>query len=289
MGNYKNCLVSNLTLRRRVAERIAVPLKRAGVETPIIEEITHAAEVISAFYYQAMQQHGQLALPHIPAFAHGKAYGEVAGLWYRVTFPKPIGNPNVVAVAEGRRGEIPEVRMPTITVPRVKVPTVELPTIRDVTVPDFVLPYVRESIGRFECGWSAAGLTDGLNDMIGILEDGLKRINNIIDRANAAMAEIRKNIREVYGSVKEFREKVQKTFNTYTADLQDLFNTHIADLEGRINEGLGRILPALYMVWGIPSNMAVTPVHIRNVTNLGFEFQSFGKTTIHWICIGARV
>jgi hypothetical protein len=263
-----------LALRRRIAERIAVPLKRAGVETPILEELPHKAEEITAFYYQAVEQysHGQLELLHIPAFAHGKAYGETAGLWYRVTFPKPIINADVVAVAEGRKGEIPEVKMPTITIPRV-----ELPTIRDITVPDIALPHVPTSIGRFQCGWAVSGITDGLNDMIIILEEGLTRINETIDKADAAMAEIRKNLRDVYDSIKDFREKLQTTFNT-----------HVTDLEARINTGLGRVLPALYKAWGIPSNMAVTPVHIRNVTSTGFEFQSFGRCTVHWFAIGTR-
>ena len=238
-----------MAIRRRIAERIATPLKRAGVETPVLEQIPHRAEEISAFYYQLVQEasRGQVTeLLRIPAFAHGKAYGETAGFWYRVTFPKPINNPNVVAVGEGRRGEIPEVKAPRITIP-------------DITIPDITIPRVPTSLGRFECGWAIASLTDGLNDLVEVLEGVLVRINEIIDKTSDAVAKTRENIRQ-----------------------------YVDNIRDSVNSGLGGILPALYVAWGIPSNMAVTPLHIRNVTSTGFEFQSFGRTTCHWICLGTR-
>ena len=41
-----------MAIRRRIAERIATPLKRAGVETPVLEQIPHRAEELAAFYYE---------------------------------------------------------------------------------------------------------------------------------------------------------------------------------------------------------------------------------------------
>ena len=264
-----------MAIRRRIAERIATPLKRAGVETPVLEQIPHRAEELAAFYYEAVQQssRGQIAeLLRIPAFAHGKAYGETPGFWYRVTFPKTILSPNVVAVAEGRSGAIP-----AVTAPRITIPTVDLPTLKDITIPDIVIPRVPTSLGRFQCGWAIASLTDGLNDLMGVLEGVLVRVNEIIDKTSDAVAKTRENIRDVYDSLTDFRSKVQASLNKYRDNI-----------ESSVNSGLGRILPALYIAWGIPSNMAVTSVNIRNVTSTGFEFQSMGKTTIHWICLGTR-
>lgn len=264
-----------MAIRRRIAERIATPLKRAGVETPVLEEIPHRAEEIAAFYYEPVQSvRGQIAeLVRIPAFAHGKAYGETAGFWYRVTFPRAISNPNVVAVAEGRKGAIPEVKAPTITIPRV-----DLPTIRDITIPDIYIGRIPQSLGRFACGWAISGLTDGLNDLMVFTEENiLKKINEVIDKISDAVKKTRDDIRAVHESVREFRDKVQASVNAHTANIEVV-----------VNSGLGQILPALYTAWGIPSNMAVTPVHIRNVTSTGFEFQSFGKTTVHWLALGTR-
>jgi len=264
-----------LAIRRRIAERIATPLKRAGVETPVLEQIPHRAEELAAFYYEPVHQssRGQIAeLIRIPAFAHGKAYGETAGFWYRVTFPRPINNPNVVAVAEGRRGEIP-----TVKAPRITIPTVDLPTIPPITIPDIVIPRVPTSLGRFECGWAIKSLTDGLNDLIVVLEGVLVRVNEIIDKTSDAVKKVRDNVKDVYDSLTDFRGKVQTALNKYRDNI-----------ESSVNTGLGGILPALYAAWGIPSNMAVTPLHIRNVTASGFEFQSFGRTTCHWICLGTR-
>ena len=266
-----------MAIRRRIAERIATPLKRAGVETPVLEQIPHRAEELAAFYYEAVQQssRGQIAeLLRIPAFAHGKAYGETAGFWYRVTFPKTILSPNVVAVAEGRRGEIPTVKAPTISIPRV-----DLPTLKDITIPDIVIGRLPTALGRFECGWMPPlpGITDGLNDLMVRLEEALARINEIIDKTSDAVAKTRENIRDVYDSLTDFRSKVQASLNKYRDNI-----------ETSVNSGLARILPALYKAWGIPSNMAVTSINVRNVTSTGFEFQSLGKCTVHWICLGTR-
>lgn len=44
----------------------------------------------------------------------------------------------------------------------------------------------------------------------------------------------------------------------------------------------------LYQMWGLPTNMVPTPLHIRNVSDTGFEFQSYGNTTAYWFAIGKR-
>ena len=337
-----------MAIRRRIAERIATPLKRAGVETPVLEQIPHRAEELAAFYYEAVQQssRGQIAELLRIAFAHGKAYGKTPGFWYRVTFPKTILSPNVVAVAEGRRGAIPEVTAPTISIPRVALPTmpsipkVKIPTIPDITIPDIVIGRVPTSLGRFSCGWAIAGLTDGLNDLMVVLESVMARINEIIDKTSGAVKEVRDNVEDTIQSIKDLRANAQTTFDTYgsnvNASLKDYkgkiqaaldeyrtniersvnigldnyketvqtaidlamsdfrgkvqtsLNTYRGNIESSVNSGLGRILPALYAAWGIPSNTAVTSINVRNVTSTGFEFQSLGRCTIHWICIGTR-
>ena len=59
--------------------------------------------------------------------AWGKAYGETAGLWYRVRFPKPLSNPSVIAVGEVRLGT-----MPIRRIEKLKFPLVEAPPFKDI-------------------------------------------------------------------------------------------------------------------------------------------------------------
>jgi len=281
-----------LAVRRRIAERIATPLKRAGLETPVLEQIPHKAEQLTAFYYQAVEASGgrQVAeLLKIPAFAHGKAYGEIAGFWYRVTFSKPIMNPSVVAVAEGRRGAIPKVKAPTISIPTVELPKIRDISIPDITIPDFEIPRLPTAVGRFECGWAISRLTDGLNDLMVVVETMLARINEIIDKVSGVVKETRDTIKATHDKLKENILATQESLKESRNNTQTAINKYGEYIESSVNEGLSQIIPILYQIWGLPSDMVISPVSIRNVTSTGFEFQSLGKFTVHWICVGQRV
>jgi hypothetical protein len=271
-----------------VAERIATPLKRAGVETPILEEIPHKAEEISTFYYQAEQYGGQLELLRLPAFAHGKAYGETAGFWYRVTFPKPINNPSVSCIPEARTGEIPQVKMPTIGITRVPLPKIaeiKVPTDIGINpIPVGAPKFTYECTGPL-CGFSpykeitelGQSIASVLNEISDKVMEEQNRVNQVIFRINDALKKIIDTVKSLDAKVDDLRTKVDEAVDTLRLNA-----------ENSVNDGLNRILPALYTLWGLPKTMAATPIHVRNVTSTGFEFQSLGKTTIWWIAIGTR-
>lgn len=232
-----------MALRKVIAERVSGLKKRLPTETPIIQEIPVTAKTLSSALFTLPAVGGI-----IPSIARGKAYGDIAGLWYRVTFPKPLNNPSVVVVGEGR-GEV----LPT--------PSAGVPAIANITIPSARSGHVPTSLGRFTCGWAIASLTDGLNDLMTTLEGVLGRINQVVDDLYSGLEEARASLTSLDAKVNDLRSKVNDTFAS--------------------------IIPSLYNAWGIPTSMALTPLHIRNVTSTGFEFQSYGKTTCYYIGIGS--
>jgi len=279
-----------MAIRRRIRERITAGLKKAGIETPILQEIPVKAVQEYSLYFEPVEVSGKLPgqAIRIPAIAYGKAYGEVAGQWYRVTFPRPIYDPTVAGIAEARKGEIPTVEAPTISIPRLEVPKVELPPIAPLTLKGFGIPHVPTSLGRFECGWAISGITDGLNDLMGVLEGVCRTVNEIIDKLVDAVVKTINDIKAVHESLRKFRDETQEALNEYNANLQATLDGFRINIEKSVNTGLSRVIPALYRAWGIPRNMAITPLHIRNVTSTGFEFQSYGSTTCYWLAVGRR-
>lgn len=294
-----------MALRRRVAERIATPLKRAGVETPILEEIPHKAEEITAFYYEAVQSSGQVTeLLRLPAFAHGKAYGETAGFWYRVTFPKPIRNPSVACIAEARKGEIPTVKIPPISIPKISVSTISMPKIAEVTVPtDIGIPTIPVGAPKFTwvCTGPLCGFTpykeigeamDAVAEVLNTISDNVmevqNRINQIIFRINEVLKKIIDTAKALDAKIDDLRDKADVALQGLRVNADTALEELRANTESCVNSGLNAVLPALYTLWGIPRTMVATPIHVRNVTDTGFEFQSLGKTTIWWLAIGTR-
>jgi len=254
-----------MVLREIVAERVSGLKKHLPGETPIAQEIPVAAKIISSALFTLPGVEGI-----IPVIARGKAYGEQAGLWYRVTFLKELTEPSVVAVGQGRLGVIPTPRAPTIAIASTAVPTgakISIPSVRSGHVPT--------SLGRFSCGWAITSLTDGLNDLVGTLESVLVRLNEVIDDVVSSVNEARNSIQSLDSKVDDLRAKVNSALDTLRKNTED-----------SVNSGLAAIIPSLYDAWGIPRTMALTPLHVRNVTSTGFEFQSYGKTTCYYIAIG---
>lgn len=301
-----------MAVRRTIAETVRRPLKRAGVKTPILDKIPLPARIISSseFVFPA-------AMGVIPVIARGKAYGEVAGVWYKVFFPRAIRDASVVAIGEGRTGEIPVVKAPTISIPKVSVaiPTVsvrvasaKVPKVADIKVPKIDLPSIPTSLGRFECGWAISGLCDGLNDMVVILERGLRRINELRDKLATTLDQVKSSMDGIDAKVDDLRAKVNTALDELRKNSQASINDGLSKLRGNVksgadtalgtmgtnissavNSGLAKVLPSLYDAWGIPKTMALTPLHVRNVTKTGFEFQSYGKTTCYYIAVGRRL
>jgi hypothetical protein len=283
-----------------VAERIATPLKRAGVETPILEEVPHAAEVISTFYYEATQySQGQvLERLRLPAFAHGKAYGKVAGMWYRVTFPRPIADASVVCVGMARRGEVPRPKVREAVIKSIeRLKAIDVPRI-DINIPDWELhiPTADDFVNlvkNFFGDWMAFNwMRDAIAWAVGNWEYAIWNLffrprlfeelnNKVLAPLRTSLNNVRAGINSTIDRINEsLREAVDRT----NAALDELrLKTRDA-----INERMPEILTELYEAWGVPSNMAITPLHVRNITSTGFEFQSYGETTVVWMAMGTR-
>lgn len=280
-----------MALRRRLAERMS-RLKPAGLETPVISEIPLRAEIIS-----------QLELPfppvlgRIPIIVKGKAYGEVAGRWYRVVFPRALKDPSVTPVGVARGTTLPKVTVPTIAIKAVdKIPKVDLPVIT-ITVPrikwkiptaDDFIDGIKEHLGD----WSVFNwMRDALAYAYGhaqywgystFTKPWQVKMNAVLGNVYTSFDNTRKAINDTISRINDRIETVRTRVNDGFDTLRD--NTKTA-----VDGGLARLFPALYGAWGIPRNMALTPLHVRNVTRTGFEFQSYGKTTCYYIAVGERL
>lgn len=293
-----------LVARQVLAERVSGLKKLVPVETPVVDQIPVPAKSIMAEALSLGRIEGI-----IPIIARGTAYGETSGAWYRVTFPRALANPSVVAIAQGRGGTIPTPRAPSISILTVgvgvasaPVSSAGVPAAASIVVPSARKGHVPTSLGRFGCGFAIASLTDGLNDLVITLESVLRRMNEVVDDLYSGLEKTRSSLTSLNTKVDDLRTKVNSAFSDTTSrvnsaletlrrNTESATNTGIDRLrrntESSVNSGLAAVLPLLYSAWGIPANMAVTPLHVRNITSTGFEFQSYGKTTCHYIAMGS--
>ncbi|MDH5390278.1 MAG: cold-shock protein [Candidatus Bathyarchaeota archaeon] len=302
-------------LRRILAERLARAEKYVPVEAPILREIPVPATMIEHQAFSALElvegTEGVLSaklqdsLLRIPSLEWGRNYGETAGQWYSVTFKKTLASPEVVAVGESRAGEIlfkeilraSKIAVPTITIPKVGIRTWHC------TKCDFgwfslayqpSCPQCKSGppseiggAGRYEtCGWYLAlwnakkrlgdwGLLNWARDTIatvfawfGYVFCGTSGVFVLLDTMSA--------------QVDKIQDSIQTAINSAISDINRRIGEQIDAVRNRVNERL----QDLYDIWGLPRNLAITPIHVRNVTPTGFSFLSLGKTTIHWVAIG---
>jgi len=71
--------------------------------------------------------------------------------------------------------------------------------------------------------------------------------------------------------------------------LNILWDTFVQTQIDKVRDAVNLRLYDLYEMWGFPTNMVPTPLHIRNISDSGFEFQSYGNTTTFWFAIGKRI
>jgi len=280
-----------MTLRQIIAERISPIKKRLKIETPVIDETPVVAKILSELALELPEILGK-----VPMIARGKAYGETAGLWYRVAFAKALSEPSVVAVAEGRVGSIPSVAAPKITIARVEYPiiSVAVPAAIPVEIPTTVIPYINESFPYLtsDLAWVRDQICAPINRIVRSLYNVQSRINDTIGRINEGFAKTKKAVEDTNTSIGDLRGKSESAINMglsgssyYT---QRALNTTIINTQDSVNKGLASLIPSLYAAWGLPSTMLITPIHVRNVTSTGFEFQSYGKTTCYYIAVGSK-
>ena len=278
-----------MTLRSVIAQRVSPIKKRFQIATPIIDEVAVKAEILSM---------EELALPGvggvIPYIARGKAYGLNAGQWYRVTFSRSLSEPSIVAVGEARAGTIPSVSSPSITIASVSIAqaSVAVPAAVPVAIPTTLVPYINESFPYLisDITWVNEQICKPVNQITKSLYNIQSRINDTIGRINDGFAKTKKAVEDTNTSIKDLRGKAETAINDglskETSNVQQALGTTIANTRDSVNKGLATLIPSLYAAWGLPSTMIITPIHIRNVTSTGFEFQSYGKTTCYFIAIG---
>jgi len=101
------------------------------------------------------------------------------------------------------------------------------------------------------------------------------QIDYVRDRVNEV-------VRDTYNNLMDQIDYVRDRANEVLSENFDKLMDQIDAVEDRINKRL----VDLYEMWGIPKNIALTPLHVRNVTSHGFEFLSLGNTTAYWFAVG---
>jgi hypothetical protein len=276
------------------------------VETPLANEIALPADID---HIQAPPAWGNItnfqelieAMEKLPVVVSGSAYGKMAGQWYSVIFPRRVENPHVVCTAMARAGsfitsEIPRVSMPSLKeipkeareeIPDIKLTWPSKDTMSSETrakLEEGCIKMIKERIGEwlappflstgtFCKGIANASFGEWLSDFwdtyIKIKFEDLKYgITDTIDL--------------VYKKLWNQTDKATSTLQDNIAILYNSTNSQVDQIRDRINN----VLKDLYKMWGVPSGYILTPVHIRNITPTGFEFQSYGETTVQFVAVG---
>jgi len=127
------------------------------------------------------------------------------------------------------------------------------------------------------------------------------QIDQVRDTMNAKISEQVDKINSALSSqvdkVKTRLDDLRNYTNVALSSQVDKINTRLSTLVNNINSAnssqvdkvivrVNTVLADLYDTWGLPSGIIATPVHVRNVSTTGFEWQSYGETTVYWIAIG---
>lgn len=102
-----------------------------------------------------------------------------------------------------------------------------------------------------------------------------------IDQVQASLWE---SLEDSYDVLTAQVEKIRTFINEGIITEFNAVQDQVDEIQVRANE----ILDDLYDSWGVEKGTILTPVHVRNVNSSGFEFQSYGDTTIYYIAVGRR-
>lgn len=119
-------------------------------------------------------------------------------------------------------------------------------------------------------------LKDGVNDTVDLLHE---KLWGQIDKAKDSLQKMQGDY------AIEMTDQINKVRDNIGATIGDVHN-EIFTQTNYVRDRVNNVTKDLYRMWGVPSGYILTPVHIRNVTSAGFEFQSYGNTTVHYIAIG---
>ena len=125
---------------------------------------------------------------------------------------------------------------------------------------------------------------DNVRDAVNkAIADQMDKINSAlssqVDKINVRLGDLRGNVNTALSSQVD---KINARLSTLVDNINGTNSSQIDKVIARVNT----VLTDLYDSWGLPSGIIATPVHIRNLSTSGFEWQSYGGTTVHWIAIG---
>jgi len=237
----------------------------------------------------------------------GKSYGATKGTWYKVPFEATfLSEPSVVIIGVARSGTLKTRVIEKVTTARVaavdkivaaKIAKFEIPRIGIGTadevgrkVGDAYRDKAKDRLGDWTPAFNwmrdlilsavwALGYITGtwIHWMYTILVQ--PQIDQVRDAVNNAISGQVDRINSALSS------QVDR-INTRLSGLVDNVNAATSDQVDRVIARVNAVLTDLYDSWGLPSGVIATPVHVRNVSTTGFEWQSYGDTTIHYIAIG---
>lgn len=304
---------------------IEVPLPAEIIETnagPRIAEITDWRDLLNF-------------MKLMPTVISGKAYGRIAGQWYKVIFPKRLKNPHVVVTSEARAGAFITSEIPRATKPRLReILRARPPSL--ITIPK----ETREKIKEIRLDWPSP--QEMISDARAKLQEGCNRIirekvgthltpflstetfckgitfasfgewisgfwhthvkQKFIDLKDGVNETVDLLHKKLWGQIDKAKDALQKMQGDYAIEMTDQINkvrdnigATIGDVHNELytqtnytRDRINSVIKDLYRMWGVPSGYILSPIHIRNVTSTGFEFQSFGDCTIHYIAIGVE-
>lgn len=215
----------------------------------------------------------------------GVSRGPAKGIWYRVVFPSPVRDAAVVAVAEGKGGAIKTRAIDKIESVKVagigKISDVRAKTISRITTSKSEISgRLKRDFGDWWAfNWARDSIVSVLTEILYWVHYHL--VQPQTDKVQLA---INSAIGDINSKINRQVDTIASRVNTVVGD----FNSKIDRQIDRVTDRTNYILSDLYDMWGLPKNMALAPVHIRNVRSAGFEWLSLGNMKCHWICIGKR-
>lgn len=251
----------------------------------------------------------------------GEASAPSAG-WTRTDFGTTLKSAQVIAVGEVRNATFidrsitrldninvsPLAMFKNIAIPNLAtLPTVSFRPLERITKPDFY----NDLKAKFKASMGDWGMFNAVRDMaiepvarttafglsLGwefMIQPSLDKVQNFVDGIRS----------EIETKVNLLKNTVQSNFGTVTSTINTQVNETINNIQLVMNNAVGALdgkittqttalqnranqtLRDLYDMWGLTPGIAATPIHVRNITETGFEWLSLGNTKIHFIAIG---
>lgn len=249
----------------------------------------------------------------------GEDFEAETGKWHFTPFPEPyIGAASVSGMAFARPGTLPSRTIGRITVPRILAVKVPRPAevlaqkigsreIARIAIGDprgtVANAFANEARNRLG-DW---GIFNWMKDIIASVAYGVgyitgawlqwlwnllvqPQVDRIRDSINAAISD---QTDRINSALSTFQTRINTSFsdqtdkiNTAIGSNNDALNVALLGLTDSLTTRVNAVLEDFYRATGIPSGVLITPLHTRNVTPNGFEWQSYGNTKITWMAVG---